>query len=126
MVETMGAGGGFLDYDGDGDLDIYLVNGATHPGSTHTGAPPTNALYRNDGEGRFTDTTALAGVGDTGFGMNQRKGAKGARAQSETPSALIPSLRLCVLAPLRCLFPCSSLRSLRLCVIFSSPHPRRP
>ena len=65
----MGAGGSFLDYDGDGDLDIYLVNGATHPGSTHTGAPPTNALYRNDGEGRFTDTTALAGVGDTGFGM---------------------------------------------------------
>ena len=69
LVETMGAGGGFFDYDGDGDLDIYLVNGATHPGSAHTGAPPTNALYRNDGEGRFTDTTALAGVGDTSFGM---------------------------------------------------------
>lgn len=69
MVETMGAGGGFLDYDGDGDLDIYLVNGAPLPGSTHIGAPPTNALYRNDGEGRLTDTTVAAGVGDTGFGM---------------------------------------------------------
>ena len=72
MVETMGAGGGFFDYDGDGDLDIYLVNGARHPGleeSAGSRAPPTNVLYRNDGEGRFTDTTALAGVGDTGFGM---------------------------------------------------------
>ena len=75
MVETMGSGGGFFDYDGDGDLDIYLVNGAPHPGpagsagSAGSASPPTNVLYRNDGEGRFTDTTALAGVGDTGFGM---------------------------------------------------------
>ena len=68
MVETMGSGGGFLDYDGDGDLDIYLLNGARRQAAPGT-ATPTNVLYRNDGEGRFTDTTALAGVGDTGFGM---------------------------------------------------------
>jgi len=68
MVETMGSGGGFLDYDGDGDLDIYLLNGARREAAPGT-ATPTNVLYRNDGEGRFTDTTALAGVGDTGFGM---------------------------------------------------------
>ena len=68
MVETMGSGGGFLDYDGDGDLDIYLLNGAPHEVAADKAAP-TNVLYRNDGVGRFTDTTALAGVGDTGFGM---------------------------------------------------------
>src|SRR5262249_19733344 len=54
MVETMGSGGGFLDYDNDGDLDLYLVNGAPLPG--YAGPRPfTNALYRNDGGGRFTD-----------------------------------------------------------------------
>jgi hypothetical protein len=67
MVETMGSGGGLFDYDGDGDLDIYLVNGAPHPGTSSE--RPTNALYRNDGEGRFTDVTLAAGVGDESFGM---------------------------------------------------------
>ena len=67
MVETMGSGGGFFDYDGDGDLDIYLVNGAPHPGTSSE--TPTNALYRNDGDGNFTEVTVAAGVGDTNFGM---------------------------------------------------------
>jgi hypothetical protein len=66
-VESAASGGGFLDYDGDGDLDLYLVNGAATPGSKITGTP-TNALYENRGD-RFVDVTAQAGVGDTGFGM---------------------------------------------------------
>lgn len=67
-VETMGSGGGFLDYDGDGNLDIYLVNGAPLPGY-RTAEAPTNRLYRNEGRGRFADVTAVAGVGDTHYGM---------------------------------------------------------
>lgn len=69
MVETMGSGGGFFDYDGDGDLDIYLLNGAPLPGSELLQKPPTNVLYRNNDDGTFLDVTALAGVGEPGFGM---------------------------------------------------------
>jgi hypothetical protein len=68
MVETMGSGGGLFDYDGDGDLDIYLLNGASLTGSSD-GAAPTNVLYRNDGAAGFVDVTAAAGVGHTAFGM---------------------------------------------------------
>ena len=52
------------DYDGDGWLDIYLVNGAQLGGT----APP-NALYRNQGHGAFDDRTQAAGVGDDQWGM---------------------------------------------------------
>jgi enediyne biosynthesis protein E4 len=74
MVETMGSGGGFFDYDGDGDLDIYLVNGAPLPGSAIPAATPRNALYRNEGDGRFTDVTDEAGVGDESYGMGMTAG----------------------------------------------------
>jgi len=73
MVETMGSGGGFIDYDNDGDLDIYLINGAPLPGSKSQG-PLRNALYRNDGAGRFTDVTAASGTGDPGYGMGMCAG----------------------------------------------------
>jgi hypothetical protein len=68
------AGCAFLDYDGDGDLDLYFVNGAYLDGfSSMRGRRNanrlTNALYRNNGDGTFTDVTAHAGVGDRGLGM---------------------------------------------------------
>ena len=66
-VETLGGGGGWIDHDGDGDQDLYLVNGAATRGST-LAEPPRNALYENRGD-RFVDVTEEAGVGDTGFGM---------------------------------------------------------
>ena len=73
IVETMGSGGGFFDYDGDGDMDIYLVNGAPFRGMPDAPPPPEtaprNALYRNDGDGTFTDVTEASGTGDTGYGM---------------------------------------------------------
>jgi hypothetical protein len=68
MNETVGPGGAFFDYDSDGDLDIYLVNGAEVPGRSLMVAP-TNALYRNDGDGQFSDVTTAVRAGDTGYGM---------------------------------------------------------
>src|SRR5262245_34470104 len=68
MVETMGSGGGFIDYDNDGDLDIFLVNGAPLPGYTGRGIP-SDAMYRNDGNGGYTDVTADTRTGDSSYGM---------------------------------------------------------
>ncbi|MBN2476331.1 MAG: CRTAC1 family protein [Pirellulales bacterium] len=68
IVETVSAGLALFDYDGDGDIDIYFLNGAPLPG-TKVETSPTNALYRNDGGWKFTDVTAEAGVGDTGYGL---------------------------------------------------------
>ena len=69
LIETMGAGCGWIDYDQDGWLDLYLVNGA----ATKVYRPGTklhSALYRNNGDGTFTDVTEKAGVGAEGlFGM---------------------------------------------------------
>ena len=69
LIETMGSGCGWIDYDQNGLLDLYLVNG----GITKLYQPsraPTGALYRNNGDGTFTDVTAKAGVGAEGlFGM---------------------------------------------------------
>ena len=65
--EIMGGGAGWLDYDGDGDLDLYLVQGGQIGAS---GADvPGNRLYRNRGNGTFEDVTESAGVGDRGYGM---------------------------------------------------------
>ena len=68
MFEPMSAGVAVFDYDGDGDLDIYFVNGAPLKG-TKLPTAPRNALYRNDGHLKFTDVTDKAGVGDTGLGL---------------------------------------------------------
>lgn len=65
--EFLGSGGGFFDYDGDGDLDIYLVNGAIQTDDTED-QKPHNVLYRNNGDNTFTDITEMAGVGSTAYG----------------------------------------------------------
>jgi hypothetical protein len=66
LSETMGAGAAWLDYDGDGNLDLYLVNGSTY--DREPGAGEANQLYRGDGKGGFVDVTAKAGVGHKGWG----------------------------------------------------------
>src|SRR3984957_1677376 len=69
LIETMGSGCGWIDYDQDGLLDLYLVNGAATRVYTPR-QPPRSALYHNNGDGTFTDVTAKAGVGAEGvFGM---------------------------------------------------------
>ncbi len=68
IVETVSAGLALFDYDADGDVDIYFLNGAPLLGA-EVDVPPTNALYRNDGGFRFTDVTEEAGVGDRGYGL---------------------------------------------------------
>ncbi len=69
LVETMGSGCAFLDYDQDGLLDILLINGGETP-RYKSKKPILNALYHNDGNGHFTDVTAKAGLGhNRGYGM---------------------------------------------------------
>ncbi len=72
--EIMGGGVALLDYDNDGDLDLYLVQGGVLDAEARAAAEavPANALYRNDsadGKIVFVDVTSEAGVGDTGYGM---------------------------------------------------------
>jgi hypothetical protein len=68
LPETMGAGVAFLDYDRDGDQDLFFVNSSYWPKHAVT-PPPTQALYRNDGNGHFTDVTKEAGLDQTFYGQ---------------------------------------------------------
>ena len=60
LPEIMGSGGAFLDYDNDGDLDIYLIQASTSK---------LNRLFEQQADGRFRDVTEDSGLGDTGYGM---------------------------------------------------------
>lgn len=67
IVEANGSGVAFLDYDNDGRLDIFLVNGSKLEGFAD-GPAPTNRLYRNRGGAKFEDATAAAGLARSGWG----------------------------------------------------------
>ncbi len=68
LLETTGCGVAVLDIDGDGWLDVFLVNGTTLEGFPRDKAPICH-LYRNRHDGTFEDVTARAGVGQTGWGQ---------------------------------------------------------
>lgn len=68
LLETTGCGVALLDYDGDGWLDVFLVNGSTLEGFPK-GSEPTNHLYRNRHDGTFEDVTEKAGLKASGWGQ---------------------------------------------------------
>ncbi len=72
MPAIMGPGAALFDFDNDGDLDAYLMNGGDpFDGPTSNSVP--NRLFRQD-QGRFVDVTASSGLGDRGFGMGAAVG----------------------------------------------------
>jgi hypothetical protein len=74
QVETMIAGVGVLDYDNDGFMDIYFVNGAKLPEMDKSKPEFWNRLYHNNGDLTFTDVTEKAGVKGDGYGMGVAAG----------------------------------------------------
>src|SRR5919112_789467 len=68
IVESMSGGVAMFDYDNDGDLDLYLVNSLTVDLVKSKGKTKSE-LYRNDGNGKFTEVSEKAGVSDIGWGM---------------------------------------------------------
>jgi len=68
LLETTGCGVAFYDYDNDGWLDIFLVNGSRLEGFAK-GTAPTSHLFKNNRDGTFTDVTEKAGVGRSGWGQ---------------------------------------------------------
>jgi hypothetical protein len=69
ILETVGSGVALLDYDNDGWLDIYLVNGSTYDALSGKTTPPHAALFHNNHDGTFTDVTAKAGVANDRWGI---------------------------------------------------------
>jgi len=69
IIEAKGSGVCLLDYDNDGWLDIYLVNGSTFDALAGKATPPHAALFHNNHDGTFTDVTAKAGVANDRWGL---------------------------------------------------------
>jgi len=69
QVETMVAGVALLDYDNDGFLDLYVVNGAAIPSLKKESPAYWNRLFHNNHDGTFTDVTDKAAVAGAGYGM---------------------------------------------------------
>jgi hypothetical protein len=66
MPETVAGGVVMFDFDGDGDEDLFFVDGGSLPG--YTGEPARSRLFRNDGNGHFTDWTERSGIKVTMYG----------------------------------------------------------
>ena len=69
LLETTGCGVAFYDYDQDGWLDIFLVNGTRFDTNWTDADRPVSRLYKNNRDGTFTDVTMKAGLARTGWGQ---------------------------------------------------------
>ena len=69
LLETTGCGVAFFDYDNDGWLDIFFVNGTRFDAKYAAGDAPVSRLYKNNRDGTFTDVTLKAGLARTGWGQ---------------------------------------------------------
>src|SRR5215469_8245478 len=69
IIEANGSGVGLIDYDNDGWLDIYLVNGSTYEAEAGKAAAPRAALYHNNHDGTFTNFAEKAGVTNDRWGV---------------------------------------------------------
>jgi len=69
QIEPMVAGAALFDYDGDGYLDVYLINGAALPSMRKESPRYWNRLFHNNRDGTFTDVTQKAGLAGAGYGM---------------------------------------------------------
>ncbi|HEX4646943.1 MAG TPA: VCBS repeat-containing protein, partial [Verrucomicrobiae bacterium] len=69
IMETVASGLGLIDFDGDGYPDIYFLTGGPLTGGHQSAHLPTNALYRNNHDGTFTDVTAQSGAGIAGYSL---------------------------------------------------------
>ncbi len=69
LLETTGCGVAFFDYDNDGWLDLFFVNGTRFDTEFPNGSQPVSRLYKNNRDGTFTDVTRKAGVARTGWGQ---------------------------------------------------------
>lgn len=68
LIETTGCGAAFFDYDQDGWVDIFLVNGTRFETAPSGALAPVSRLYKNNRDGTFTDVTLKAGIARTGWG----------------------------------------------------------
>ena len=74
ILESMSGGVAWIDFDRDGWMDLYLVNGGRWEDLVQGKRTVSNALYRNDGDGTFTNVTEKAGVGNRHWGMGVAAG----------------------------------------------------
>ena len=80
LPEIVTGGVALLDYDRDGFIDVYFVQGGRVTGAT--AQTPGNRLFRNQGNGTFVDVTRRAAVGDTGYGISCLSPAEGYAART--------------------------------------------
>ena len=96
LLESTGAGCVWFDYNNDGFLDLYVLTGKPLESGIHPyplkqplATPPHNHLYRNNGDGTFTDVTDQAGVAANVYGMSQVKAVDANRAWFSTDKGLV-------------------------------------